>query len=31
MTTYSYQATLNDSECIAVKEVLEQYRNFCRH
>ena len=29
MTTYSYQATLNDSECIAVKEALEQYRNFC--
>jgi hypothetical protein len=29
MTTYSYRVTLNDSECIAVKEALEQYRNFC--
>lgn len=29
MTTYSYRVTFNDSECIAVKEALEQYRNFC--
>jgi hypothetical protein len=29
MTTYSYQVTLDDSECIAVKEALERYRDFC--
>ena len=29
MTTYSYQVILNDSECIAVKEALQQYRNLC--